>query len=234
MTTSLEPRAPKKCQTCMEFDKDQGFCKIYDFMPGEGDRKEETDCPSFCSKDNDDLKMLAEYVREDQDGIVDQRVREAVDRILDGYEEQFKLHVIGIARRKIKAMIKMVDMIDLLLDKLTDVDSEVINDMTPSQIIRLLSELNSSVNNDLSFIMKLLQPDSELKDLQMQITNNTLNINGTTKATEIKAEEILKLTGTSREKVREAFDSILHNIDIPEVTEEYEPTEDEKADLEII
>lgn len=226
--------APKLCQQCMSFDLSEGFCKIYDFMPGEGDRLEETDCKSFTDRDSNDLKLLAMYVKEDKDGLVDQRIREAVDNILNGYEEQFKLHVIGIARRKIKAMIKMVDMIDILLDKLTDVDTTVVNDMTPGQLIKLLSDLNYSVNNDLSFIMKLLQPDSQLKDLQMNITNNTLNVNGSTKETEIKAEEILKLTGTSRDKIREAFDSILHNIDVPGIEEEYVPTEDEVEDVQVL
>ena len=106
--------------------------------------------------------------------------------------------------------------------------------MTPSQIIRLLSDLNLSVNNDLSFIMKLLNADSDIKDIQTYIDNRSININGSSEATEIKAEEILKMSGTSRDKIREAFDSILHNIDVPATEDIYEPDEDELEDLTII
>lgn len=230
-------KIPECCRLCLNFNKDDMICSMYDFLPGEGDRKDITSCPSYINKDDsetEELKLLAEYIKEDKDGLVEKRIQDAVNNILENYDTKFKIMVIGIARRKISAMVKMVDIIDILLKKLTDIDDSTVNDMTPGQVIRLLSELNASVNNDLSFVMRLIQPDSNLKDLQMYIDNRTLNINGSTPATELKADEILKLTGTSRDKIREAFDAILHNIDVPEVNDVYTPTDSEQDDLQVI
>lgn len=232
---SRAPQPPKKCMECINFNKEDMICKFFEELPGEGSRKDITDCPSYYNRnDTDDLRLLAEYVQEDPDGAVEARINDAVSRILNGYETRFQVMVVGIARRKIKSMVRMVDVIDILLNKLSDVDETTINDMTPSQLIRLLSELNNSVNNDLSFIMKLLQPDSDLKSLQAYIDNRSININGASPETEIKAEEILKLTGTSRDKIRGAFDAILNSIEVPGVEEPHEMTEDDQEDLELI
>lgn len=231
------PTVPECCRLCINFNDSEMICKNYEFLPGEGDRSNVTECSSFIdksTKESEDLRVLADYIKEDRDGLVGQRIQEAVDNILDGYENKFKVMVIGIARRKISGMVKMVDIIDILLNKLSDINDETVSDMTPAQILRLLSELNASVNNDLAFIMKLIQPDSNLRDLQMYIDNRTLNVNGASQQTEIKADEILKLTGTSRDKIREAFDAIIHAVDTQELQEVHIPTESEKDDLEII
>lgn len=226
------PTIPSQCKLCLNFDLEDSICKHYEELPGEGDRKDVKDCTSFFARSKeDDLKLLAEYIDEDKDRVVETRIEEAVSSVLDGYDTKFKVMVVGIARRKIKAMVKMVDIIDILLNRLADIDSSTVDNMTPGQIIRLLSELNTSVNNDLSFIMKLVQPDSDLKDLQVYIDNKTLNINGSTPATEMKTEEILKLTGTSRDKIRDAFEALLNNIDVPGVEDVYEPSEGEKEDI---
>lgn len=231
------PIVPEQCRLCINFNSDEMICKNYDFLPGEGDRSDVKDCQSFIdkeSRDNENLRVLADYIKEDKDGLVEQRIQEAVTNILDGYENKFKVMVIGIARRKISGMVKMVDIIDILLNKLSDINDETVQDMTPGQILRLLSELNASVNNDLAFIMKLIQPDSNLKDIQAYIDNRHININGASAATELKADEILKLTGTSRDKIREAFDAILHNVDVSDLQEVHEPSESELDDLEVI
>lgn len=231
------PQPPKKCMECINFNKDDMICRFYEELPGEGSRKDITDCKSFYDRNNtDDLRMLAEYVKEDPDGAVEARINDAVSRILNGYETRFQVMVVGIARRKIKSMVKMVDVIDILLNKLSDIDQATINDMTPSQLIRLLSELNNSVNNDLSFIMKLLQPDTELKNLQAYIDNRsvTVNANGASDATELKAEEILKLTGTSRDKIRGAFDAIIHSLDVPGVDEPHIMSQEDEEALEVL
>lgn len=232
-----KPKVPEQCRLCVNFNSDDMICKNYDFLPGEGDRSNVKECQSFIdksTKESEDLKVLADYIKEDKDGLVEQRIQEAVTNILEGYENKFKVMVIGIARRKISGMVKMVDIIDILLNKLSDINDETVQDMTPAQILRLLSELNASVNNDLAFIMKLIQPDSSLKDIQTYIDNRHININGASPATELKADEILKLTGTSRDKIREAFDAILHNVDVPDLQEVHEPTESELEDLEVI
>lgn len=234
---SKAPQPPKKCLECINFNSDEMICKFFEELPGEGSRKDVVDCPSFYSRNNtDDLKLLADYVKEDPDGLVEARLNEAVSRILNGYEQHFQVMLVGIARRKLKSSIKMLDTIDILLDKLSDIDATTINDMTPSQCIRLLSELNASINNDMSFIMKLLAPDTELKSIQAYFDNRQVNINGNgaSQQTEIKSEEILKLTGTSRDKIRLAFDSILNSFEVPGVEEEHEVTEEDKEDLEII
>jgi hypothetical protein len=227
------PTIPSQCKLCVNFNLEDCICKHYEELPGEGDRRDIKDCPSFFARaKEDDLKLLAEYIDEDKDKLVEQRIDEAVNTILQGYDTKFKVMVVGIARRKIKAMVKMVDIIDILLNKLADIDDKTVQGMTPGQTIRLLSELNASVNNDLSFVMKLVQPDSDLKDLQVYIENKTLNINGTTPATEMKTEEILELTGTSRDKIRDAFEALLNNIEVPGVEDVYEPKEGEKEDIE--
>lgn len=234
---SILDKVPEQCRHCMNFNTEDLICKHYDFLIGEGDRKDVKDCPSFIdreSTESEDLRVLAEYIKEDKDGLVEARLQEAVNNILENYDNKFKIMVIGIARRKISAMVKMVDIIDILLGKLTDIDDNTVSDMTPGQIIRLLSDLNMSVNNDLAFVMKLIQPDSNLKDLQVYIDNRTINANGSTPATELKADEILKMTGTSRDKIREAFDAILYSIDVPNVEEVHVPSEDEIEDLNVI
>lgn len=230
------PTIPEQCKLCMNFNPDEMVCKHYDFLPGEGDRKDTKDCSSFLDKSSDDeLKMLAKYIDEDKDGLVEQALEQTVSRVLADYDVKFKVMVVGIARRKIKAMVKMVDIIDILLNRLADIEDDTVNSMSPGQLLRLLSELNSSVNNDLSFIMKLLQPDTDLKSLQVYIDNKTLNVNGNSQVTEMKAEEILALTGTSRDKVREAFEAIIQTIeDVPGTESEYKPTELEQEDLDNI
>jgi ABC-type antimicrobial peptide transport system ATPase subunit len=164
---------------------------------------------------SNDLKLLSEYIDEDQDKLIEQAVTRVVGRVLDGYEDKMKVMVVGIARRKIKAMVKMVDIIDILLGRLSDLNTNMLEDLNSSQVIRLLSELNGSINNDLGFIMKLVSPDSDLKDLQVYIDQRQVNVNGSSAATEVKAEQILQMTGVSRDKIRDAFDALLNNIDVP-------------------
>lgn len=228
------PEVPAQCKICTNFNIEDMICKLYDYLPGEGDRKDVKECKSFIDKTNpnDELRLLADYISEDPEGLVEDRITEAVSKVLKDYDVKFKVMVVGIARRKIRAMVKMVDIIDILLNKLTDFDDGTVDSMSPAQIIKLLSELNNSVNNDLSFVMKLIQPDSDLRDLQINIENKTLNLNGATPETEMKAEKILEFTGTSRDKIREAFNAILSNIEIPETSEVYEPTEEELDYLE--
>ena len=145
---------PNQCNLCVNFDKEEMICKIHEQLPGEYGREDVKDCPSFIekgTKDADDLNLLMKYIEEDPECQVEERISKAVDNILSDYENKYKIMIVGIARRKIKSIIKMVDIIDNVLDKLGGED--IISDMSPSQAIRLLSELNSSVNNDLTFIM---------------------------------------------------------------------------------
>lgn len=205
---------PSQCRICLNFDKETNFCKIHEQLPGEYGREEVTDCPSFVeegTKDADDLKLLLQYVDEDPESQIEESISKAVDRIVSNYENKYKIMIVGIARRKIKSIIKMVDIIDAVLDKLNA--KELIDGMAPSQAIRLLSELNHSMNNDLTFIMKLVNPDTKLQDLQMWIdARSVVNISGSSQSTDMKADEILKLSGASRDKIRDAFDALLHQI----------------------
>lgn len=207
-------KVPSQCKICLNFDNDTSLCKIHEQLPGEYGREDVKDCPSFLEsdkKDAEDLKLLLQYIDEDPDSVVEESISKAVDRIVSNYENKYKIMIVGIARRKIKSIIKMIDIIDAVLDKLSDGD--MISDMAPSQAIRLLSELNHSMNNDLTFIMKLVNPDTKLQDLQMWIdARSVVNISGSSQATDMKAEEILKLSGASRDKIRDAFDALLHQI----------------------
>lgn len=206
------PTIPTQCLECMQFSRKESVCSIYEHLPGEFGREEVTDCPSFLDRSQEkELSMLVKYIDEDKDHLVEASITKAVNNILSGYEEKFKIMVVGIARRKIKAMVKMVDIIDTLLDKLADRES--LDNMTSGQTIRLLSELNSSINNDLTFIMKLVNPDTQFRDLQAWIdARSVINVNGASVTTEVKSDEILKMTGVSRDKVRIAFDALLNNI----------------------
>ena len=206
------PTIPKQCLNCMQLSREEGICSIYEHLPGEFGRENVTDCPSFLDRNQEkELSLLVKYIDEDKDHLVEASITKAVNNILSGYEEKFKIMVVGVARRKIKAMVKMVDIIDTLLDKLADRES--LDNMTSGQTIRLLSELNSSINNDLTFIMKLVNPDTQFRDLQAWIdARSVININGTSPTTEMKTDEILKMTGVSRDKVRIAFDALLNNI----------------------
>lgn len=204
---------PSQCKLCINFESESSSCKIHDFLPGEGTREDVLYCPSFIekgSKSEDDLNLLLKYIDDDPEQVVEERISKAVDNILNDYEKKYQVLIVGIARRKIKSIIRMVDMIDNILDKLGA--AEVIDEMAPSQALRLLSELNHSVNNDLSFIMKLVNPDTKLQDLQMWVdARSVINVNnGTSPATDMKAEEMLKLSGASRDKIRDAFDALLH------------------------
>lgn len=225
---------PSQCKLCINFDKESMLCNIHEQLPGEYGREAVKDCPSFLeegTKDADDLRLLMQYVDEDPDSQVEASISKAVDRILSDYENKYKIMIVGIARRKIKSIIKMVDIIDAVLDKLGKEDT--LSNMGPSQAIRLLSELNQSVNNDLTFIMKLVNPDTKLQDLQMWIdARSVVNVSGVSQATDLKADEILKLSGASRDKIRDAFDALLHQIgdsedDLIEVNSTNEEIEDE-------
>lgn len=221
---------PSQCKLCVNFHKEDSLCTIYEQLPGEYGRESVVDCPSFLEntpKNADDLNLLLQYVDEDPQHEVEQSISKAVDRILSDYENKYKVLIVGIARRKIKSIIKMVDIVDAVLDKLGS--EEAMADMAPSQAIRLLSELNHSMNNDLAFIMKLVNPDTKLMDLQMWVdARSVVNISGSSPATDMKAEEILKLSGASRDKVRDAFDALLNQIDTPDIIQADEVTEDEE------
>ena len=225
---------PSQCKLCVNFNLEESLCSIHEQLPGEYGRESVVDCPSFIekgTKDADDLKLLLQYVDEDPDNSVDASISRAVDRILSDYEYKYKVLVVGIARRKIKSIIKMVDIVDAVIDKLGD--EETLADMASSQAIRLLSELNHSMNNDLTFIMKLVNPDTKLSELQMWIDARSVTVNGSSPATDMKADEILKLSGASRDKIRDAFDALLHQIndnddDIVDVLET-EEIEDETS-----
>lgn len=200
---------PKQCLECLNYKTSESCCSIYDYLVGEGDRKDVKECPSVLRRgDESSLKLLANYIDQDNDEIVDTALRKAVDKILNGYAEKFKVMVIGVARRKIKSIIKMTDLVDRLLDR---VDSEELN-LTASQSIRLLSELNNSINTDLSFIMKLVQPDSTFQDIQMFFDQRTINMNGASNATNNISDDIMRLSSTSRENIRGAFDTILKSL----------------------
>ena len=205
---------PSQCKICTNFNDSESLCRIHEQLPGEYGRENVKDCPSFLergSKDADDLKLLLQYVDEDPDSQVEASISKAVDRILSDYENKYKVLIVGIARRKIKSIIKMVDIVDAVLDKLGE--EELLSDMAPSQAIRLLSELNHSMNNDLTFIMKLVNPDTKLSELQMWIDARSVTVNGSSPATDMKADEILKMSGASRDKIRDAFDALLHQIE---------------------
>lgn len=204
---------PSQCKLCINFDDSESLCKIHEQLPGEYGREDIKDCPSFLERTNkneEDLHLLLQYIDESPDKL-DQSISNAVERILYDYENKYKVLIVGIARRKIKSIIKMVDIIDVVIDRLSS--EEMLSTMAPSQSLRLLSELNHSINNDLTFIMKLVNPDTKLADLQMWIDARAININnGVSAETEVKADDIMKLTGASRDKVRDAFDALLTQI----------------------
>ncbi len=225
-------KIPSQCKLCVNFNESEELCRIHEQLPGEYGREDVTDCPSFLekgTKDADDLKLLLQYVDEDPDQAVEASISKAVDRILSDYENKYKVLIVGIARRKIKSIIKMVDIVDVILDRLGG--EETLANMAPSQAIRLLSELNHSMNNDLTFIMKLVNPDTKLAELQMWIDNRSVTVNGSSPSTDMKADEILKMSGASRDKIRDAFDALLHQIgsedDLIEVVDTEEIEEDE-------
>lgn len=207
---------PSQCRICVNFNTEESLCRIHEQLPGEYGREAVSDCPSFVergTKDASDLAMLVQYMDEDEAGqlALEENISRAVDRILSDYENKYKVLIVGIARRKIKSIIKMVDIVDTVLDRLGS--RETLENMTSNQSIRLLSELNHSINNDLTFIMKLVNPDTKLQDLQVWIDNrSTVNIAGSSAATDMKADEILKLSGASRDKIRDAFDALLHQV----------------------
>jgi len=201
---------PEQCLECMNYKTSEGRCNIYDYLVGEGDRVDVKECPSLIRRGNEEsLKLLAEYIDQD-DAVIDQALSRAVNRILNGYAERMKVMVIGIARRKIKSIIKMTDTVDRLLDRVAGDDLN----LTPSQSIRLLSELNNSINTDLSFIMKLIQPDSSFKDIQMFFDQRTqvIQTNGASEVTNKAADDLMRLSSTSRENIRGAFDIILKTL----------------------
>lgn len=211
---------PKQCSECLNYKVSESRCLTYDYLVGEGTRKDVIECPSYISRteSGDSLKVLAQYIDEDPDQLISQALERAVSSILSGYNQKFKVMVIGIARRKIKSIIKMVDVIDRLIDRVSQDDLE----LTASQSIRLLSELNNSVNTDLSFIMKLIQPDSTFSDIQVYFDQRTqvLNTNGASERTNELAEKISELSGTSRENIREAFNALLKTIQTDRVSSE--------------
>lgn len=206
---------PSQCKLCMNFNEEESLCRVYEQLPGEYGREDIKECSSFIergTKESDDLSLLIKYMEEDEKGqlVLEESVSKAVDRILSDYENKYKVLIVGIARRKIKSIIKMVDIIDTVIDRLGEY--ETLSNMAPSQAIRLLSELNHSVNNDLTFIMKLVNPDTKLQDLQMWIDARSVTVNGASPVTDMKADEILKMSGASRDKIRDAFDALLHQV----------------------
>lgn len=219
-------KVPKQCQGCLNFHDDDQVCSIYEQLPGEYGRETITTCPTHLNKDggSDELKALVEYIDKEENSALSDGILKLVDKVLMGYTDKFKIIVVGMARRKIKSMVNMVDITDKLIEKLAD--DVALDQVTPNQAIRLLSELNMSVNNDLSFVMKLINPDTQLKDLQTYVDARSINIStGASPKTEKLADEILALTPTSRDKIRGAFDALLNSIS-PDTYEEVDLTRD--------
>lgn len=227
-------KIPSQCKICNNFDMEECLCSIHEQLPGEFGREDVKDCQSFLEKNTkaaEDLSLLMQYIDDEPGAQLEASISKAVDRILSDYEYKYKVLVVGIARRKIKSIIKMVDIVDSVLDRLGE--ESILSGMAPSQAIRLLSELNHSMNNDLTFIMKLVNPDTKLQDLQMWIdARSVVNVNnGSSPATDMKADDILKLSGASRDKIRDAFDILLHQLDTKD-EDVIEVVSEEKADEE--
>lgn len=226
-------KVPDQCKLCTNFNLENSTCSLYEMLPGEYSREDVKECPAFCDNGQEqesELRILAKYIDEDKDHLVETRIREVVNRIVQGYDEKFKIMIVGIARRKIKAMVRMVDIIDSVLDRLSN--TATLEDMTNAQMIKLLSELNYSINNDLTFIMKLVNPESTLRDLQLWIdARSVINVEGSSKETVQKADEILAITNVGRDKIRDAFDAILNNIKVEGVEEEHIVTEEDTEEL---
>lgn len=216
----MKSTIPSQCKICMNFNIEESLCQIHEQLPGEYGRENIKDCPSFLekgTKEADDLNLLMSYIDEDENSQIVDTATRAVEKILSDYQSKYKVLIVGIARRKIKSIIKMVDIVDSILDRLGDQES--LRTMTSSQSIRLLSELNHSMNNDLAFIMKLVNPDTKLADLQLWIDARSVNINsGSSTATDMKADEILRVSESSRDKIRDAFDALLHQLHSEEDT----------------
>lgn len=226
-------KIPAQCVLCLNFDSKEELCSIYEQLPGEFGREDISDCPSYLDREKgeSELSTLVKYLDEDKTAVLEESVLKIVDNVLSGYTDKFKVMVIGMARRKIKSMIKMVDITDTLIDRLYDTVNTG-EGLTTSQSIKLLSELNMSINNDLGFVMKLVNPDTQLKDFQTYIDARSVNIStGASSQTEKLADEILGLTPTSRDKIRGAFDALLHNITPDDTYEDLEgPGELDKGD----
>lgn len=224
-------KIPDQCKLCANFTKEEGICSLYEMLPGEYGREDVRECPSFFEDNQEEeLKALAKYIDEDPDQLVEASLMNVVNKVVSGYEDKFKVMVVGVARRKIKAMVRMVDIIDSILERLSG--TAVLEDMSSSQMIRLLSELNYSINNDLTFIMKLVNPDSTLRDLQVWLdARSVINVNGASEVTEKTSEEIMNITNVSRDKIRDAFDAILNNIQVEGVEEEHVATDEELEDI---
>ena len=204
-------KIPKQCEECLNFHREDQICSIYEQLPGEYGRERIESCPSHLDSEggSDELKALVQYIDNDKNSGIEDSISKLVDKVLVGYTDKFKIIVIGMARRKIKSMVSMVDITDKLIGKLSEaVDMDQV---TPNQAIRLLSELNASINNDLGFVMKLVNPDTQLQDFQTYIDNRSVNINtGSSVETDKLADKILSdLTPTSRDKIRGAFDALL-------------------------
>lgn len=214
-------KIPLQCSGCMNFHSNDQICSIYEQLPGEYGREQVGSCPSHLDKEggSDELRALVKYIDSEEDSKLEDGIVKLVDKVLTGYTEKFKIVVIGMARRKIKSMVNMVDITDKLIEKLSE--SVDMDQVTPGQAIRLLSELNMSINNDLGFVMKLVNPDTQLKDFQSYIDARSININtGASPRTEKLADEILALTPTSRDKIRGAFDALLSNLSGTDAYEE--------------
>lgn len=203
---------PKQCLGCLHFNSQEQLCKIYEQLPGEYGREMVHDCPSFVDEQggSGELKALIEYIDGEDTGVLEEGVLKIVDKVLSNYPEKFKIIVVGMARRKIKSMIQMVDITDKLINKLSE--SIDMDNITSGQAIRLLSELNNAVNNDLGFIMKLVNPDTRLQDFQTYIDARSITVSGSSPKTEQLADNILELSSTSRDKIRDAFGSLINHI----------------------
>jgi len=200
------------------------MCNVHEQLPGEYSRENVSDCPEFTETNNMDKDIILRDYLDDDEGIAN-TVKLIVDKILVGYEEKFKVMLIGIARKKIKSILTMTDMIDNILDRL----NARVEDMNTTQYIRLLSELNISVNNDISYIMKLVSTANNPKDITalFMSNNNVINLNsGSSPTTDIKASDMLSISSASRDKIRDAFDAILNNVN--EIVNPVEIVEDDK------
>ena len=227
-----DKKIPDQCLQCARFDIEAKICRQGQDLCTTKDLNAEA-CELFVNKELDELRLLTLYVREKEAGReVNDEVSKAVDNVLSGYDRKLQLYILGVARRKVKQMTSMVDLTDMLLEDLTDLDKATISTMTASQKIRLLSELNNSVNKDLSLLMQILQAGDDLEQLQINLTQNNLMVNASSQETNDIADEMLELGGASRDKIRRAFNSILHQIEqedlehLPEVEVDYEEVEE--------
>lgn len=161
----------------------------------------------------DSLRKVADYIA--NSGEVEDDVKILTDKVLAEHTEQFKLFIVAYTRTRISRVVKLMNSLDIIEEKM--LDETTLRDSTPTQLLRMHSAISYSLQSIVDLSMTSINMDTQSNATVAGDVFNLTQLN-------ISNPEVLGHKD-SRTKVRTALDKIMDSFkddatDAEEVTGE--------------